>query len=146
ETKVKSPMFSLQLFKIRAFTFGTLSSFLAALARGGLMFMLIIWLQGIWLPLHGFNFSETPLWAGLAMMPLSLGILISGPISGVLSDRYGSRAFATGGMIITGVAFVLLALLPINFIYVVFAGILFLSGIGNGGFASPNRAAVMNSL
>ena len=146
ETRVKSPMFSLPLFKIRAFTFGTLSSFLAALARGGLMFMLIIWLQGIWLPLHGFNFSETPLWAGLAMMPLSLGILISGPISGVLSDRYGSRAFATGGMIITGVAFVLLALLPINFIYVVFAGILFLSGIGNGGFASPNRAAVMNSL
>ena len=146
EMRVKSPMFSLPLFKIRAFTFGTLSSFLAALARGGLMFMLIIWLQGIWLPLHGFSFSETPLWAGIAMMPLSLGILIAGPISGFLSDRHGSRAYATGGMIITGLAFVLLAFLPINFTYIVFAGIIFLNGIGSGGFASPNRAAVMNSL
>ncbi len=97
ETRVKNPMFDLQLFKIRAFTFGTLSSFLAALARGGLMFMLIIWLQGIWLPLHGFDFSETPLWAGIAMMPLSLGILIAGPLSGFLSDRYGSRLSPPAG-------------------------------------------------
>ena len=146
ETRVQNPMFDLHLFKIRAFTFGTLSSFLAALARGGLMFMLIIWLQGIWLPLHGFDFSETPLWAGIAMMPLSLGILIAGPLSGYLSDRYGPRFFATGGMIVTGMAFVLLDLLPINFVYVLFAGIIFLNGIGTGAFASPNRAAVMNSL
>jgi MFS family permease len=146
ETRVENPMFDLHLFKIRAFTFGTLSSFLAALARGGLMFMLIIWLQGIWLPLHGFNYSETPLWAGIAMMPLSLGILIAGPLSGYLSDRYGPRLFATGGMIATGLAFVFLDLLPIDFIYVVFAAIIFLNGIGTGCFASPNRAAVMNSL
>jgi MFS family permease len=146
ETRVQNPMFDLHLFKIRAFSFGTLSSFLAALARGGLMFMLIIWLQGIWLPLHGFDFSETPLWAGIAMMPLSLGILIAGPLSGYLSDRYGPRFFATGGMIVTGMAFVLLDLLPINFVYVLFAGIIFLNGIGTGAFASPNRAAVMNSL
>jgi MFS family permease len=146
ETKVENPMFHLQLFKIRAFTFGTLSSFLAALARGGLMFMLIIWLQGIWLPLHGYNYSETPLWAGIAMMPLSVGILIAGPLSGYLSDRYGSRPFATGGMLATGVAFVLLELLHINFSYPLFAAIILLNGIGTGAFASPNRAAVMNSL
>jgi MFS family permease len=89
ESRVEHPMFHLRLFRIRAFTFGTLSSFLSALARGGLMFMLIIWLQGIWLPLHGYSYSDTPLWAGIAMLPLSLGILIAGPISGFLSDRYG---------------------------------------------------------
>jgi MFS family permease len=146
ETKVANPMFHLPLFKIRAFTFGTLSSFLAALARGGLMFMLIIWLQGIWLPLHGYSFSETPLWAGLAMMPLSLGILLAGPVSGYLSDRHGPRLFATGGMLVTAASFVMLAILPTNFNYVVFAVIICLSGIGTGAFASPNRAAVMNSL
>jgi MFS family permease len=146
ETRVANPMFDLQLFKIRAFTFGTMSSFLAALARGGLMFMLIIWLQGIWLPLHGFSFSQTPLWAGIAMMPLSLGILIAGPLSGYLSDHYGSRPFATGGMIAAGLAFVILIFLPIDFKYVVFAAVILLSGLGTGAFASPNRAAVMNSL
>jgi MFS family permease len=146
ETKVANPMFHLRLFRLRAFTFGTLSSFLSALARGGLMFMLIIWLQGIWLPLHGFNFSETPLWAGIAMLPLSLGISLAGPVSGLLSDRYGPRMFATGGMVATAAAFVMLALLPINFIYIVFALIIFLNGVGSGCFASPNRAAVMNSL
>ena len=92
-------MFRLQLFKIRAFTGGVLASFLAALSRGGLMFMLIIWLQGIWLPLHGYAFSVTPLWAGIAMMPLTVGFLIAGPLFGVLSDRYGARPFATGGML-----------------------------------------------
>ena len=97
ETKVDQPMFRLQLFKIRAFTSGVLASFLAALSRGGLMFMLIIWLQGIWLPLHGYAFSVTPLWAGIAMLPLTLGFLIAGPVSGILSDRYGARPFATGG-------------------------------------------------
>ena len=146
ERRVANPMFDLQLFKIRAFTFGTFSSFLSSLARGGLMFILIIWLQGIWLPLHGFNYSETPLWAGIAMLPLSLGILIAGPVSGYLSDRYGSRPFATGGMIAAILAFVLLMLLPIDFLYVEFGAIILLSGIGTGAFASPNRAGVMNSL
>jgi MFS family permease len=146
ESRVANPMFDLQLFKIRAFTFGTFSSFLSALARGGMMFILIIWLQGIWLPLHGFNYSETPLWAGIAMLPLSLGILIAGPVSGYLSDRYGSRPFATGGMIAAILAFVLLMLLPIDFRYVEFGAIILLSGIGTGAFASPNRAGVMNSL
>jgi MFS family permease len=146
ETKVAHPMFQLQLFRIRAFTFGTLSSFLAALARGGLMFMLIIWLQGIWLPLHGFDFSRTPLWAGIAMMPLSVGIVLTGPLSGFLSDRYGSRPFASGGMLLAALGFLFLQLLPIDFDYAVFALVTFLIGLGNGAFASPNRAGVMNSL
>jgi len=146
ETRVPYPMFRLELFRIRAFSFGVFSSFLSAVARGGLMFMLIIWLQGIWLPEHGYSFSSTPLWAGISILPLTLGILVAGPTSGILSDRYGSRPFATGGMIGSATSFVLLSLLPIDFSYPVFAGILFLMGLSMGAFASPNRAGVMNSL
>ncbi|HEY2333487.1 MAG TPA: MFS transporter [Solirubrobacterales bacterium] len=146
ERRVAAPMFRLALFRIRAFTFGTLSTFLAAIARGGLMFMLIIWLQGIWLPEHGYSFTETPLWAGIYMLPLTLGLLIVGPISGVLSDRFGARPFATGGMLAAALSFGLLMLLPTDFEYWVFALILFLNGASMGLFAAPNRAAVMNSL
>ncbi len=146
ERRVADPMFRLALFRIRAFTFGTLSTFLAAVARGGLMFMLIIWLQGIWLPQHGYDFTDTPLWAGIYMLPLTFGMLISGPTSGWLSDRFGARPFATGGMLGAAVSFVLLALLPTDFPYPLFALVLLLNGISMGLFASPNRAAIMNSL
>jgi MFS family permease len=146
ERRVASPMFRLPLFRIRAFTFGTLSTFLSAVARGGLMFMLIIWLQGIWLPEHGYNFVDTPLWAGIYMLPLVLGMLIAGPTSGFLSDRFGARPFATGGMLGATLSFVLLTLLPIDFPYPLFAAVLFLNGVSMGMFASPNRAGVMNSL
>ena len=146
ERRVADPMFRLPLFKIRAFTFGTLSTFLSAVARGGLMFMLIIWLQGIWLPQHGYDFTKTPLYAGIYMLPLTIGMLIAGPTSGYLSDRFGARPFATGGMIATAVSFVLLALLPTDFSYPVFGAVLFLIGVSMGMFASPNRAGVMNSL
>jgi MFS family permease len=146
ERRAQDPMFRLPLLRIRAFTFGTLSTFLAAIARGGLMFMLIIWLQGIWLPLHGYSFTDTPLWAGIYMLPLTIGMLISGPTSGYLSDRFGARGFATGGMLATALSFALLALLPTDFAYPAFAAILFMTGASMGLFASPNRAAVMNSL
>jgi MFS family permease len=146
ERRVADPMFRLPLFRIRAFTFGTLSTFLSAIARGGLMFMLIIWLQGIWLPQHGYDFTETPLYAGLYMLPLTLGMLIAGPTSGYLSDRYGARLFATGGMLGAAASFALLTLLPIDFPFPLFAGALLLTGVSMGMFASPNRAAVMNSL
>jgi MFS family permease len=139
-------MFRLPLFKIRAFSFGTLSSFLSAIGRGGLMFMLIIWLQGIWLPLHGYSFARTPLWAGIYMLPLTAGFLLAGPMSGILSDRYGARPFATGGMIGACVSFVLLLELPVDFGYPTFAAILLLNGLSMGAFAAPNRAGVMNSL
>jgi MFS family permease len=146
ERRVANPMFRLPLFRIRAFTFGTLSTFLSAVARGGLMFILIIWLQGIWLPQHGYDFSQTPLYAGLYILPLILGMLIAGPTSGYLSDRYGARWFATGGMLGAALSFGLLTLLPIDFPYPLFALVLFLNGVSMGLFASPNRAAVMNSL
>jgi MFS family permease len=146
ETRVKHPMFRLPLFRIRPFTFGVLSSFLSAVARGGLMFMLIIWLQGIWLPQHGYSFSETPLWAGIYMLPLTIGFLTAGPVSGILSDRFGSRPFATGGMLGCALAFVLLDTLPVDFSYPTFAAVLLLMGLSMGAFASPNRAGVMNSL
>jgi MFS family permease len=146
ETKVAEPMFQLRLFRIRAFTAGNLASLLAALGRGGLMFILIIWLQGIWLPQHGYSFASTPLWAGIYMLPLTVGFLIVGPVSGWLSDRFGARSFATAGMVIAAVSFGWLALLPVNFSYWEFAVVLLLNGMGMGLFASPNRASIMNSL
>ena len=146
EQRVAYPMFRLPLFRIRAYSFGVFSSFLSAIARGGLMFMLIIWLQGIWLPQHGYSFGSTPFWAGIHMLPLTAGILLAGPISGFLSDRYGSRPFATGGMAASALGFALLELLPVDFSYPEFAAILLLLGLSMGAFASPNRAGVMNSL
>jgi MFS family permease len=146
ETRIAHPMFKLPLFRIRPFTFGVLSSFLSAIARGGLMFMLIIWLQGIWLPEHGYSFARTPLWAGIYMLPLTVGFLLAGPVSGFLSDRYGSRPFTTAGMLGSAASFVVLDMLPVNFSYPMFAGALLLMGLSMGAFASPNRAGVMNSL
>jgi MFS family permease len=146
ETRVANPMFRISLFAIRAFTFGSLSTFLAAVARGGLMFMMIIWLQGIWLPEHGYSFESTPLWAGIFMLPLSAGFLLAGPLSGYLSDRFGSRPFATGGMLAAAATFVLLESLPIDFDYRAFAAILLLNGLAMGAFSAPNRAGIMNSL
>jgi MFS family permease len=146
ETRVAEPMFNLALFRIRPFTAGNMASLLSSLGRGGLMFILIIWLQGIYLPIHGYSFSDTPLWAGIAMLPLTIGFLIAGPVSGWLSDRLGARPFSTGGMILAAASFALLQVLPVDFVYWQFAAILLLNGIGMGLFASPNRAAIMNSL
>jgi MFS family permease len=146
ETKVPEPMFHLGLFRIRAFTAGNLASLLASLGGGGLMFILIIWLQGIWLPRHGYSFSSTPLWAGIYMLPLTVGFLVAGPTSGWLSDRFGARTFATGGMVLAAVTFVWLMLLPVDFDYLQFAVVLLLNGVGMGLFAAPNRAGIMNSL
>jgi len=146
ETKVTAPMFRIPLFRIRSFAAGNVAGLMAALGRGGLMFILIIWLQGIWLPEHGYSFSQTPLWAGIFMLPLTGGFLLAGPISGILSDRFGSRPFATGGMAMAAATFLLLELLPIDFSYIWFGLLLLLNGLAMGMFASPNRAAIMNSL
>jgi len=146
EMRTEDPMFRLSLFRIRAFSFGNIATLLASLGRGGLMFMLIIWLQGIWLPLHGYSFDQTPLWAGVYMLPLTVGFLIAGPTSGLLSDRFGARPFATGGMLIAALSFYLLERLPVNFGYPQFAALLVLVGIGMGLFTSPNQAGIMNSL
>ncbi len=147
EMKVAAePMFHLDLFRIRAFTAGNLASLLSGLGRGGLMFILIIWLQGIWLPRHGYSFASTPLWAGIYMLPMTVGFLIAGPVSGWLSDRFGARAFATGGMVVAALSFVWLMLIPVNFGYLEFAAALLVNGLGMGLFASPNRAGIMNSL
>jgi MFS family permease len=146
ESRVPDPMFHLRLFHIRAFTAGNAASLLMFLARGGLQFVLVIWLQGIWLPEHGYSFSSTPLWAGVHMLPLVGGVLIAGPISGMLSDRFGARPFSTVGALLCAVSFFLLARLPVDFPYSVFALLLTLNGISIGLFSAPNRAAVMNSL
>jgi MFS family permease len=146
ETRVADPMFHLELFRIRAFAAGNLAALLSAMGRGGLQFILIIWLQGIWLPEHGYAFSQTPLWAGIYMLPLIAGFLVAGPASGYLSDHFGARPFATGGMLLAAVSFLLLIVLPVDFSYVWFALILALNGVGMGLFSSPNSAGVMNAL
>ena len=146
ETRVAHPMFRLSLFRIRAFSAGNVASFMASLSRGGLMFMLIIWLQGIWLPLHGYSFSQTPLWAGIYMIPLTVGFLLAGPISGVLADRHGARPFATGGLLLVALTFILLLRLPVDFSYWGFAALIFFNSIGMGMFIAPNQTGIMNSL
>jgi MFS family permease len=146
ELHTEEPMFHLELFRIRAFAAGNLAALLAAMGRGGLQFILIIWLQGIWLPEHGYAFAQTPLWAGIYMLPLIGGFLVAGPVSGYLSDHFGARPFATGGMILAATSFLLLIVLPVDFSYLWFALILLLNGVGMGLFSSPNSAGVMNSL
>ncbi|MET8423636.1 MFS transporter [Nocardia sp. NPDC004860] len=146
ETKVEQPMFHLSLLKVRAFGLGNLAGLMSSLGRGGLQFMLIIWLQGIWLPLHGFDYESTPLWAGIYLLPLTVGFLVAGPVSGKLSDLYGPRLFATLGMAITAVTFVLLVVLPVDFPYWAFAVVIALNGLGSGMFASPNTAEVMSAV
>ncbi len=146
EGRVADPLFHLDLFRIRAFAAGNFAALLSSVGRGGLQFMLVIWLQGIWLPLHGYDFVDTPLWAGIYLLPLTVGFLIAGPVSGYLSDHHGARPFATGGMLLVAASFLGLTLLPIDFAYPVFAALLLLNGLGSGLFNSPNTAGIMNSV
>jgi len=146
ETRVAEPLFKLGLFRIRAFAAGNAAGLAVAIARGGLQFMLIIWLQGIWLPLHGYNYSDTPLWCGIFLLPLTAGFLISGPLAGTLSDRFGTRGIASAGMLVFGGSFIGLMLLPVNFPYWIFALLIAANGIGGGMFAAPNSSSIMTSV
>ncbi|MFW0793716.1 MFS transporter [Gordonia sp. CPCC 205515] len=146
EKHVAEPMIELGLFRIRAFTAGNIAALCASLAQGGLQFILIIWLQGIWLPLHGYNYEDTPLWAGIFLLPLTLGFFVSGPLTGAMSDRFGARGFATMGMIVFGSSFVGLLFLPITFPYWAFAILIALNGVGTGMFAAPNTSSIMSSV
>src|SRR5580692_2078234 len=146
ETRVADPMFRLSLFKNREFTAGNVAGLLVSIARGGIQFMLIIWLQGIWLPLHGYSYDQTPLWAGIFLLPMTAGFLVSGPVSGILSDRFGSRGIASAGMAVFASSFIALMFLPVNFPYWAFALLIGLNGIGSGMFASPNSSSIMGSV
>jgi MFS family permease len=146
ENRVAEPMFSMHLFKIRPFAAGNLAGLLAATSRGGMQFMLIIWLQGIWLPLHGYSYESTPLWAGIYLLPLTIGFLVAGPVAGRLSDRYGARLFATGGLALVAVTYVGFLVIPVDFHYWEFAVLLLLNGLASGLFAAPNATSIMNSV
>jgi len=146
ERRVRLPMFDFNLFRVRPFAAGVAASLSSAIGRGGLQFMLIIWLQGIWLPLHGYSFESTPLWAGIFMLPITVGFLLTTPIAGTLSDRYGQRAFAAVGMLLGAATFIGLMFLNANFDYPVFAGLLFLNGVGSGLFSAPNSTMIMNGV
>ena len=146
ENSVARPMFDFRLFRIRSFAYGNVASLLASVARGGLQFMLIIWLQGIWLPLHGYSFEETPLWSAIFMLPLTIGLLLAGPISGYYSDHFGTRPFAVGGMLLSAISFAGLMTLPPDFSYLGFAVLIFVNGLGSGLFIAPNSTQIMNSV
>jgi MFS family permease len=146
ESRVADPMVQLGLFRIRAFAAGNAAVLASSLAQGGMQFMLIIWLQGIWLPLHGYDYADTPLWAGIFLLPLTAGFLVSGPVSGTLSDRLGTRGIATAGMVLFGATFIGLLMLPIDFPYWAFAMLIAANGIGSGMFAAPNTSAIMSSV
>ncbi|KUI23733.1 MFS transporter [Mycobacterium sp. GA-2829] len=146
ELRVAQPMVNIRLFRSASFGMGNLARLMSSVGRGGLQFMLIIWLQGIWLPLHGFSFESTPLWAGIYMLPMTAGFLIAGPLAGSLSDRFGARPFTVGGMLLMAATFVALVLIPVNFDYWVFALLVFLNGLGGGIFTAPNTAAIMSSV
>jgi MFS family permease len=146
ENRVAEPLFRMSLFKIRPFAAGNVANLALAMSRGGMQFMLIIWLQGIWLPLHGYSFSQTPLWAGIYLIPLTVGFLLSAPLSGVLFDRFGAKRFTVGGSLLSAVTFLILIFLPVDFDYWQFALLVAVNGFGTGLFASPNRAEMMNSV
>ncbi|WP_018501083.1 MFS transporter [Parafrankia discariae] len=146
EKRFESPMFELALFRIRAFSAGNAASLAVSVARGGLQFMLIIWLQGIWLPLHGYDFDDTPFWAGIYLLPLTAGVLVAGPLAGFLSDRSGARGLATTGMLVFAGSFIGLMLLPVNFSYWAFGLLITVNGIGAGMFSAPNSSSIMTSI
>lgn len=146
ELKVAQPMVNIRLFRSTAFGMGNLAGLMSSVGRGGLQFMLIIWLQGIWLPLRGYDFESTPLWAAIYMLPITVGFLLAGPIAGALSDRYGARPLTVGGMALMAVSFIALVMIPVDFDYRVFALLIFLNGVGGGIFTAPNTAAIMSSV
>jgi MFS family permease len=139
-------MVNIRLFRSTAFGMGNLAGLMSSVGRGGLQFMLIVWLQGIWLPLHGYSFESTPLWAGIYMLPMTAGFLVAGPLAGSLSDRFGARPFTVGGMALMAVTFVALVMIPVDFNYWVFAVLVFFNGLGGGIFTAPNTAAIMSSV
>ncbi len=146
ESRVAEPMIQLSLFRIRAFSAGNIATLCSSLAQGGLQFVLIIWLQGIWLPLHGYDYADTPLWAGIFLLPLTIGFLVAGPAAGALSDQFGARGISTAGMLVFGATFIGLMLLPVDFPYWAFAALIALNGVGSGMFAAPNTSSIMGSV
>jgi MFS family permease len=146
ELNIESPMVDIRLFRSASFGMGNLAGLMSSMGRGGLQFMLIIWLQGIWLPLHGYSFESTPLWAGIYLLPITFGFLVAGPVAGSLSDRFGARPFTVGGMLLMAATFLALVMIPVNFNYWVFAVLVFLNGLGGGIFTAPNTAAIMSSV
>ena len=146
EQRVQNPLFNLNLFRIRSFAAGCTAQLLSSLAYGGLQFVLIVWLQGIWLPLHGYTFESTPFWSAVYMLPLLIGFMIFGAAGGWLSDRVDPRTLCTAAMLVLTLGFAALAFFPIDFAYAPFAVVLFVIGAAFGGFSAPNSAAIMNAL
>ncbi|MHB8460053.1 MAG: MFS transporter [Candidatus Limnocylindrales bacterium] len=129
------PLLDLSLFRIRLFAMGNLTSLLNGVARNGVLFLLVFYLQGAK--------GDDPVTAGILLAPLAVGLLVLSPISGALADRYGSRLLATLGMVVTGIGLLGLTTLQVDTPYWQLALWQLVIGAGSGLFNSPNTSAVM---
>jgi EmrB/QacA subfamily drug resistance transporter len=136
ERKVKFPLMDLSLFRIRAFASGMAANLLASMARGGLSLVLVFYFQGVLL-LSAFT-------AGLQLIPFSVAFVTLGPLSGYLSDRFGSRGLATGGVLVVSAALFWFGLFPFGTFYQMLPPMI-LAGAGGGMFVAPNIASIMNA-
>jgi MFS family permease len=138
ETRVPEPILNLDLFRNRLFSFAVTANFLNGLARGGVLFVLIFFLQG--------PYGKDPLTAGLMLIPFGLAFMAFGPISGTLSDHYGSRLLASLGLAISAAALLALAFVTATTPYWLLAVLMAFLGMGSGLFASPNTNAIMSTV
>ena len=138
EWHARDPLLDLNLFRNRLFALGNLTGLLNGVARNGVLFLLVFYLQGVQ--------GKDPVTAGLLLAPLAIGLLVLSPISGALADRYGSRLLATLGMIVTGIGLLGLCTLQPDTPYWLLAVWQLIIGAGSGLFNSPNTSAVMSAV
>lgn len=146
ERKANNPMLDLHMFRFRNFSIGSITGFISAMSIMGLLYMLTLLFQGIWLPLHGYSFSITPLWAGIYMLPMTISMGVFGVVAGKLSNKTRIKWFTVFGLILSGMSLFFLSLLPYNFKYYQMMIMLVIFGMGYGLFNSPNIASVMSSV
>jgi EmrB/QacA subfamily drug resistance transporter len=138
ERRSRAPMLDLSLFRSRLFAAASAATFINGLARFALMFLFVFYFQGAE--------GDSPITAGIKLMPLALGMLIASPLAGSYADRHGSRALAAVGMAITAVGLALMTTLQVDSSFVWAAILLAIVGIGSGTFMSPNGAAMMGAV
>ncbi len=138
EPRIKEPLVDLRLFRHRLFLFANLSGLLNGIARGAVLFLLIFFLQG--------PYGQDPLRAGLLLIPFGAAFMAIGPLSGILSDRIGSRILAPVGLGISALGLLGLATVSPSTPYWLLAVYMALMGGGSGFFVSPNTNAIMSSV
>ncbi|HEY1518268.1 MAG TPA: MFS transporter [Solirubrobacteraceae bacterium] len=138
ESRVRSPMLDLSIFKNRLFAAASLAAFMNGLARFALMFVFVFYFQGVQ--------GNSPILAGVKLAPLALGMLVASPLAGIWADRRGSRGMAVAGMLVQAVGLALMTTLQRDTAYLAPGAYMLIVGIGSGMFNSPNTAAMMGTV